>query len=308
MRWSYSASRSFKQCQRQWYFKNIVASSRSKDPFRLHAYQLSKRQSIHAWRGKIVDDVISKVIVPSLNRRSPVSLRIAKAEARDRFQSQLESSRTDGHPIDASAVEEPIAIYGLEFGIPPTEAEIEAAWTEIEAALTNLYAMDEVKDLLRGSEYVVAQRALQFAVQEGVSVLAYPDAIAFQPGGQAAILDWKVHAFGQNDAWLQLAIYAIALSNCNHKDFPQNGRFGPCDYKLLEVQLLTNSVRYHELTEDHVADAEDYISASAYEIACLVDGKKYEQLQLEDFQVAIYPQTCQRCPFREICWEQADVH
>ena len=59
MRWSYSSSRSFKQCQKQWFFKNVVASAKSKDPFRRRAYMLSKLQSISAWRGKIVDDVIS---------------------------------------------------------------------------------------------------------------------------------------------------------------------------------------------------------------------------------------------------------
>jgi hypothetical protein len=67
MRWSYSASRSFRECQRQWFFKNIVASARATEPFRRRVYLLSKLQSVSAWRGKIVDNVISKTLIPGLN-------------------------------------------------------------------------------------------------------------------------------------------------------------------------------------------------------------------------------------------------
>jgi hypothetical protein len=73
MRWSYSASRNFRQCQRQWYFKNIVASARAKEPLRRRAYLLSKLQSVSAWRGKIVDDVISKTLIPRINRRNAIT-------------------------------------------------------------------------------------------------------------------------------------------------------------------------------------------------------------------------------------------
>ena len=97
MRWSYSASRSFRQCQRQWFFKNVVASAIAKDPFRKRAYLLSKLQSISAWRGKIVDEVISNSIIPDLNRRNCVTLRDAKNRARRLFDRQLAYARR--HPI-----------------------------------------------------------------------------------------------------------------------------------------------------------------------------------------------------------------
>ncbi len=67
MRWSYSASRSFRQCQRQWFFKNVAASPTAKDPFRKRAYLLGKLQSISAWRGRVVDEVISKTLISNIN-------------------------------------------------------------------------------------------------------------------------------------------------------------------------------------------------------------------------------------------------
>lgn len=90
MRWSYSASRSFRQCQRQWFFKNVVASARAKDPVRKRAYLLSKLQSVSAWRGRIVDDVISNFIIPQLNRGNLVTLGEAKKRARDLFDEAAE--------------------------------------------------------------------------------------------------------------------------------------------------------------------------------------------------------------------------
>jgi hypothetical protein len=312
MRWSYSASRSFRQCQRQWYFKNIVASARANEPIRRRAYVLSKLQSVSAWRGKIVDNVISKTIIPSLNRHERITLRIVKARARNLFDRQLAYALR--HPIgtrdlQVSAEGDDFTIlYGMEYGEAPTEQEIQQAWTEVEQALTNLYAMDGVRGALKAAEYVIAQRALQYDLMDGVTVLAYPDAIAFRSKEPPFIIDWKVHAFGQNDAWLQLAIYAIALSRSKHSDFPAHFSCGAKDILLLEAQLLTESLREHHLGEDQIEEAEEYIITSAYEIACLTEGRKYADLKPEDFRVAVHAETCQRCAFRAICWEDSHVH
>jgi hypothetical protein len=308
MRWSYSASRSFRQCQRQWFFKNIVASARANEPLRRRVYLLSKLQSVSAWRGRVVDDVISKMLIPSLNRRDSVTLKAIKQRARDLFDGQLAFAYR--HPINDSGLrvshegENFNLLYGMEYGQAPTEQDIAQAWAEIERALTNLYKMSGVRDALKSADYVISQRALQFELMDGVTVLAYPDAIAFSPARPPLIIDWKVHIFGQNDAWLQLAIYAIALSRSKrHADFPKDFCCNPTEVVLLEAQLLTESVREHRIGEDEITEAEEYVISSAYEIACLTEGKKYEDLSAEDFQVAHNAESCQRCAFRKICWE-----
>jgi hypothetical protein len=312
MRWSYSASRSFRQCQRQWYFKNVVASARAKEPIRRRAYLLSKLQTVSAWRGRIVDEVISKTIVPGLNRRVGVTLKTVKERARDLFDRQLAYAMR--HPIHdpdlkvSDAGDDFALLFGIEYGAPPCEREFETAWLEIEQALTNLYGMERVRSTLKEADYVIAQRALQYDLMDGVTVLAYPDAIAFRPQASPLIIDWKVHAFGQNDAWLQLAIYAIALSRSKHSDFPASFSCEAEDILLLEAQLLTESLREHQLGEDQIEEAQEYIISSAYEIACLTDGKKYPELKAEDFRVATHAETCQRCAFRAICWEGSNVH
>ena len=312
MRWSYSASRSFRQCQRQWFFKNVVANARAKDSFRKRAYLLGKLQSISAWRGMIVDQVISRTIIPNINRRSPILLRDAKALARDLFDKQLAYARR--HPIADLALtlsregDRFAALYPMEYEGELREHEIERAWCEVETALENLFKMEDVKQILKSSDYVVAQRPLQYKLMDDVTVLAYPDAIAFRRGAPPVIIDWKVHAFGIHDAWLQLAIYAIALSRCKpHRDFPSGFGMQPQEATLFEVQLLTNVVREHALEEEQLIEAEEYIYSSACEITCLTEGKKYSALNMEDFRLAAYEQTCQRCAFRAICWEEPHV-
>jgi hypothetical protein len=312
MRWSYSASRSFRQCQRQWYFKNAVASARAKDPLRRRAYLLSKLQSVSAWRGKIVDDAISKIIIPALNRRETITLRIVRERARNLFDRQLAFARR--HPIDDPTLlvsdegSEFALFHGMEYGTPPTQDEIDQAWNEIDLALRHLYSMDQMRSAMKSADYIVAQRALQYNLMDDVTVLAYPDAIAFRPKQPPLIIDWKVHAFGQNDASLQLAIYAIALNRSKHSDFPPDFSAAASDIVLLEAQLLTDSIREHRLTDDQLEEAEEYMITSAYEIACLTEGKKYPDLRLEDFQTARSADICERCAFRSICWEKPHVH
>ncbi|WP_439373848.1 PD-(D/E)XK nuclease family protein [Bradyrhizobium sp. DASA03120] len=308
MRWSYSASRSFRQCQRQWFFKNIAASGRANDPLRRRAFLLSKLQSLSAWRGKVVDDVISTMLVPVLNRRGHITLKGLKERASDLFNRQLEFALA--HPINDPNLrvtdegDEFALFYDMEYGQRPSDIDIAQAWSDVDEALTNLFKMERIRDGLKSASYLVAQRGLQFELMDGVTVLAYPDVIAFAAEGPPLIIDWKVHAFGENDARLQLAIYAIALSRAKrHVDFPDQPASDPSTVALIEAQLLTQSVREHQISEEEIIDAEEYMISSAYEITSLTEGKPFKDLSAKDFQAAQYAESCQRCSFRTICWE-----
>ena len=313
MRWSYSASRSFRRCQRQWFFKNIVANANAKDPLRKRAFLLGKLQSISAWRGSIVDKVISETLIPNLNRDISINLSKAITCARGLFERQLDYARR--HPITDSSLkisqegEDFAVLHAMEYEGELPDCEIERAWCEVETALLHLFSLEEIKRILKSADYIVPQRPLQFTLMDEVTVLASPDVILFHDKAAPTIIDWKVHAFGIHDAWLQLAIYAIALSRCKpHKDFPGGFEARPQEITLYEVQLLTNVVREHNLSEEQIIEAEEYMLSSAYEIACLTEGKKYAHLNVEDFRVASYADTCQRCAFRVICWEEPHVH
>jgi hypothetical protein len=69
MIWSYSAAKTFRQCQLQWFLKTKVANAKAKDPLRREVYLLSKLQSIWAWRGRVVDQLLGTEIVKALDSR-----------------------------------------------------------------------------------------------------------------------------------------------------------------------------------------------------------------------------------------------
>jgi hypothetical protein len=139
-----------------------------------------------------------------------------------------------------------------------------------------------------------------------MTVRAVPDAVIFYDDGPPLIVDWKVHAFGLQEAWTQLAVYAIALIRCNsHSDFPSTlSEWKETDVRLAEAQLLTNQVRRYSLSEEDVRRADEYIAQSVTQMLLATEGRKGSELGAEDFPVAASPDVCQRCPYRRLCWEE----
>lgn len=310
MIWSISESRTFRRCQRQWYFKNCVANANAKrDPLRRQAYLLGKLQSISAWRGQLVDSVISDFVIPALNVKRALTLGPVKARARELFDTQLTCAR-------AHRIREPglsptklgssfAAFHCMEYGGEIAEDEVARAWTEVDTALTNLFQLRELAESIKAASYLVAQRALCFQ-HSGVTVRAVPDLIAFYDGAPPAIIDWKVHSFGIQEAWLQLGAYAVALVSCKpHVDFPASWKDRvPADLRLIEAQLLTRTVREYRVTEESLASIDAYIAESVTHMLLATGNRDSSELGPEDFPVTTHPETCQRCPYRSICWEE----
>jgi hypothetical protein len=311
MVWSISESRNFRRCQRRWYFKNCVANAiAKKDPMRREAYLLSKLQSVSAWRGQIVDLVISDTLVPALNGRRRVTLADLKQRAKYHFDTQLACARA--HRLREPGVspsqlgDEFAAFYCVEYGGTINEQEITQAWTEIEQALQNLCKMQELSAELKAARYLVTQRPLQFKHTD-MNVRAVPDLIAFFDDAPPLIVDWKVHVFGLQEAWLQLSAYAVALVRCvPHGDFPAAlTRYRETDVRLAEAQLLTNQLRRFAIGEGEIAQVDSYIAESVTQMQLATEGRGGCQLTAEDFSVTTSPDLCQRCPFRKICWKES---
>lgn len=308
MIWSYSSSKTFQRCQRQWYYKNCIASSRSKDPLRRKVYLLSKLQSISAWRGSIVDLVISKTIIAGVNRKRNVTLAEAKAEANIIFNAQLACAQKHQlHEIDFSPSKlgsNFAALHCMEYGGEIPKDELLLAKAEIETALTNLYKMEALRKRIKSAKYLISQRPLVFKHSD-VSIRAVPDLIAFYGDRPPLIIDWKVHAFGLRSAQKQLEVYALALKRCNpHRDFPKHlSKWNETDIEIIEAQLLTNQIREYELSQESIEATESYIAKSAYDISLVIGSGKKSHLEPLDFDTTCSPETCQRCAYKSICWE-----
>ena len=310
MVWSVSTAKMFERCQRQWFYKTKVANAVANDEVRQRAYRLSKLQSVSGWRGNVVDQVLSNEVIPAIERGRMLSLDWVIGSAMARFDRQLAIAREhrilDLEVKPSSYGDDLAAFHCLEYGGALNEEEIDRAREEVVKAITTFFEMEDLVARLRTADRLITQRALSFKHSD-TNVRAVPDVIVFFGSGPPTIIDWKVHVFGWRDAWLQLAIYAAALTRCKpHRDFPvATDQYTETDIELLEVQLLTGTIRAHELEEKHFVRADAYIAMSteSMDLALGEINGKAAALEPTIFPVTRYPGVCERCPYRALCWE-----
>lgn len=318
MRWSFSQSRSFRRCQRQWFIKNHVANARADDAsLGREAFLLSKLGTIYSWRGRLVDQVISTFVVPALSRKQIPTLDSILDVARSLFDRQRAfglGHRLREPGLSVSRVPQDFAAFReIEYGEQLTDGAFEEAWDDVHTSFVNFLQMGALLESLHQADTLAAQRTLQFEL-EGLTetrilVLASPDLLALYHAAPPLIVDWKVHAFASTDYRLQLGAYALALTRtAPHQDFPIGStRYSPSQVCLIEAQLLRGVERRHKLDQSSVDDIESHIARSAIEMdqaARADDGP----LTFFDFPVTRFPETCGSCPFERLCWDDALWH
>jgi hypothetical protein len=306
--WSFSSGRLFEKCQRAWFYKSHVASATSLNPLQREAYLLSKLQSISAWRGRIVDEVISSRIVPALKKGWNLEKQAILQYARLLFDDQrsfakANSIRQEGMS-QAKAGRSFAAFYVVEYGIGVKRDDLVRAWQEIKQALSNLIEMRKLLEDLRQAERLISQRSLTFSVLEA-KARAVPDLIVFFVDQPPLIVDWKVHAFANRDYRLQLAAYALALVRSSpHQDFPASlAQYEPEDVRLIEAQLLRNVLRPYKLIPNDIDGLENHIVDSFMEMNLAMGESPTKSLNAFDYPVTEYAGVCEQCPFRKLCWE-----
>jgi len=310
MKWSVTKSKMFSRCQRKWYYYELAANARTKDDVRREAYILKQLQSISAWRGSLVDIVIHNFITPKLLSHTLPNENETLEYALDLMKLQIsfgtERKYRNPHLTKSDSGDSYCAFYDLEYDGKLKEESLQNAEREIVSALKNLLSSELLKNIAETNQYVISQRSLSFSPFEDVRVVCVPDMVVFFEDKAPLIIDWKVHFWGNSDAWLQLGIYSIALSQVTpHKDFPARfsklkGNASQID--LVEFQLLKNVQRKYSITEQDVLDIEDYILRSIIQMRNLVNGRSFNELDVNSFQTARNPQTCNRCQFKKLCW------
>jgi hypothetical protein len=291
----------------QTVFKNARATQ---DPRRREAWVLAQLQSVYAWRGSLVDQLIERYVIPGLNVGHAPGRDALLREARARFDRQVEFAQ-------AHRVREPgmskvkggdafAAFMDREYGIPVTQEVLDGAWADVERAIDTLYkSFQDLRALIRAASSRIAGRPLQFDFA-GVRVLAVPDLLLFFRAAPPVIVDWKVHTSGTHDARPQLATYALALGNAKpHRDFPPSwNQWEAGDLRLIEAQLLVDRSREYRIDDEDLTGVEDTIARSAWAMrATLGEGTPPDPFDLPH---AHFGEACARCPFRGLCWRPPD--
>lgn len=181
MKWSISHSKIFFLCPRKWYYDSTFANAIARDPIRHEAFLLKQLQTIYAWRGALVDQVITKFVVPRLNRRENLDQTEVLGYANKLFQSQLDFAREQryrNYENDPENDEAYCALFELEYDGSINEEQLDRAKRDIETSLTNLLTSRLVNEIKNDGLYLIGQRSLMFSFSD-VTVQCTPDLIVF---------------------------------------------------------------------------------------------------------------------------------
>ncbi|MBK9097500.1 MAG: PD-(D/E)XK nuclease family protein [bacterium] len=308
MIWSFSAHNQFRRCQRAWFYKNIVANALSKkDPLRREAYILSNLKSISAWRGDIVDKTISNLVIPSIRRNHLVetteAINYAKDLARKQYNYAKKKKYREPGFTKSKTQDEFAAFFNIEYGIQISTQETKIAWEEVIQALNNFLSNKELIKYLQSADKLITQRALLFDFYD-FKVRGVPDLIIFFDNKPPHIFDWKVHHFGIKSYGEQLLIYCMALMKCKpHIDFPDLSGIEMDQINLSEYQLLSNQIRNYTASNESILNIEELIAESTQRMSLAGAQLKYDQLEVDEFEVTSYADNCKTCSFKKLCWE-----
>lgn len=314
MIWSISGDKQFRKCPRQWYYSNVVSDKRvKKDEFRKEVTILAYLQNIQAWRGSIVDDIISRLLINAINKKRIIQKDYYLNEAAKTFESQLNYARqkTYREGKNNSEIIDFGGLLEIEFGRNILEEDLKIAKQEIMDALNNLLDDKLFIEYLQSADHLISQRPLIYSYDR-FTVKAIPDLMLIFTDKPPHIVDWKVHTYGTNSYDEQLVSYAIALNQVArakpHVDFPSNIKdFQLKDYKLTEYQLLhPDRIRRNYVIDDESLERfSDKLSRGLMEMYMAGCHQKYSQVTVDEFPTTDFVENCKNCPFTLIC-KQAD--
>ncbi len=310
MKWSISKSKMFYKCQRKWFYYDKVASWNAQDELRREAYILKQLKSIYAWRGSLVDTVIEKLIVPQLKEKNIPTCSQIENYTLDLIERQLnfakEKKYRENGITKSQAGDDFCALYEIEYETGLDDNLIDKVVNEIFTSLKNLLKSNIMPKILENSTHIYAQPVLHCTFNE-INIIAHPDLIIFFYKEPPLIIDWKVHFYGDSDAWLQLGIYAYVFMNSTFNDYLNEPLNDPTKIRLMEYQLLKDFQRDYNITLENIADIEDYIFKSTQKMNKIQFNSEYDISNESQYNTAIHPKYCVFCNFRKLCWEKKKI-
>jgi hypothetical protein len=304
MKWSFSADKCFRRCQRQYFFRAIAAwHNAKKDPLRRAAFLQKQLKTLELWRGLLVHEGIELFVVPRLEARERIPWQeviegtLAMARRQLAF-SAARRYREDGM-TKASHPHEYCALAPHDEGREIPADQLEGVFDDVRTAFQNLSGMEVLLAKIsgRGKYWAEVPVIVKFL---GAHIEVRPDLLFFRRYGKPTIVDWKVYRGAlDSDADLQTGLYAWAL--CRHEKWRVSRAE---DVELIEVQLLEGKVIQHACTSELFEELEDRIYRSIHDIRALCGDHKYAEQDLADFAYAGSQNSCAYCSFRSLCLER----
>ncbi len=300
VKWSFSADRCLRRCQRQFFLQQVAASHSANDAVRREAFLLKQVKTPELWHGSLVHRGIELYVVPELANNKAIDWARAVELTTDMAKSQFNFSANGRYRepgmTKSKAGDNYCALRSHEKTGEITSDVCDTAVGVIQQSFSNFAEMTDLLAEIRGRDRYWPELQVRITY-DAAFIEAHLDLLFFRGFNKPTIVDWKIsESQGTSDAALQTALYAWVL--CQHPAWRVSQ---PEDCELLEVQLLSKTVLRHDVDQATFDRLEDRIYRSVNGMKALGIGEKFDLANIERFDFPANPNSCAFCNMQPLC-------
>ena len=304
VKWSYSSINTLRQCNRRYYYANILATHGRKDPLRRKAYELKAMQTLQMWRGSVVDKFLELVLIPAITSKGVLDFAQLSDQAVEMAKAQFRYSKNKGYTDPQQKKGHDFCVLNIhEIGTPYQESDIEECYGMIKAAIVNFpsICMPDGERLL---DYLYRCNGLtpnvnNYVVEIGNARLMPQIDLVAICDWKPVVMDWKLSASYTSDFSRQLIICGLTIY-LRRLQKADKAPYQYSDIKLYEVNLFKGTVKEHIFSKDAVTDLYDRIALTTRDIQLLKDGIAGEA-EIENYEITDDEGLCSTCNFQTLC-------
>ena len=305
--WSYTTVNTLRQCNRKYYFSAMMARGR-KTPVRRKASELKLMQTLQMWQGGVVDKFMEKRLIPAIAGRETLDFHALAEEAVAMAIKQYEFSyykKYQDGGIKKGTVEEEYCILDIhELSKPYETLVIDDCYQVIREAVLRIPSINmpdgqPLLEFLKSMDHPRPNVMDWVIYLERAKVNPQMDLIGYQQWNPV-VMDWKLSASYSSDYSRQLLICGITVY---FKRLEQRDKkpYAFEKIRLYEVNLFKGQVKEHVFSQDEVNEMIDYINLTAEDLYLLTGGRKYEEIEITEFNQTENQSSCRMCNFRPLC-------
>jgi len=306
VKWSYTAINTLRECNRKYYFSQVLATFGRTIPLRRKVYELKSMQDILRWQGSVIDKFMEITIIPMITAKQPLDFDALALQAVELAKKQFDYSSlavyTDPFVSKKEAGPEFCILDIHELGKSWTDQQIAEAYAVIAAAVQRLpeIQMPDGQPLM---EFLKACNSLSPNVNnwkvdiEEAAVKPQIDLLAMH-NWKPVVMDWKLSGSYTSDYHRQLVIIGLVVY-LKRLSTPEKKNYAFEDIRLYEVNLLKGVVKEHAFTEERMNQMIDEINLTSQDILLLTKNAAIPDI--DDFEMTDNENSCRMCNYRSVC-------
>lgn len=313
MEWSVSKLSALRQCHRKFYFQYELKDHHFTHPLRRKAFELAQSKNLKMWQGSLIDDFFSKTIINIYQQKQVPDFKLLAEQLVEKAKRQFDfSSKHLYHDksITKKSAGDAFQILDVhECGVPYTEEDLTNVYTIIKDIILDIPNYKSPLDKLSLHDYLLQSSFLLPNVQgwsfmfDNVKLNPQIDLVRYSGNNKIHVIDWKVSDSDVSDYSKQLYLAGIVAFHNIKKKAIEKGKPPPNmdDVLLFEINLMNGNVKQHPFTRETTAAALDYVFMHSAEQEQLSGDKKWNELNIADYETTDKKETCFFCKYKPLC-------